>query len=333
MAPTTAGTDRSDGPLMLLDSASLWFRAFYGVPSSITADDGTPVNAARGFCDMVARLVRDRRPGSVVACLDLDWRPAFRVRAIPSYKAHRVDGGAGGDLAAGGGGAPDAEAAPPELGVQIPIIFEVLAAAGIPTAGAQGHEADDVIGTLCASEGRDAVEVVSGDRDLLQVVREDPTPIRVVYIARGVSRYELYGPAEVATRYGVPAARAGAGYAEMAMLRGDPSDGLPGVPGIGEKTASQVISRFDSWDDLVAAVGTKDQRLSSAVRAKLVKAGDYLDAAPSVVRVATEAPLEWTGSIRPLPHEPVDADALTGLAERWNLSGSIERLTGALRGT
>lgn len=319
-------------PLMLLDSASLWFRAFYGVPASITADDGTPVNAARGFCDMVARLVRERRPSSVVACLDLDWRPAFRVRAIPSYKAHRVDGGAGGDTTADVGGAPDAEAAPPELGAQIPLIFEVLAAAGIPTAGAEGHEADDVIGTLCATEQQSPVEVVSGDRDLLQVVREDPTPIRVVYIARGVSKYEMYGPAEVATRYGVPAARAGAGYAEMAMLRGDPSDGLPGVPGIGEKTAAQVVSKFSSWDDLVEAIGTKDPRLSSSVRAKLVKSGEYLDAAPSVVRVAREAPLDWTGVLRTLPHDPVDPDALVALAERWNLAGSIERLVSALSG-
>jgi 5'-3' exonuclease len=245
----------SDGPVMLLDSASLWFRAFYGVPSSLTADDGTPVNAVRGFCDMVARLVRARQPATVVACLDRDWRPAFRVRAIPSYKAHRVDTSSGvdpSDPTVGGG--PDAEAAPPELGVQVPIILDVLAAAGIPTAGAEGFEADDVIGTLCASEASQPIEVVSGDRDLLQLVRDEPAPTRIVYIARGVAKYEVYGPEEVAARYGLPAARAGDGYAEMAMLRGDPSDGLPGVPGVGEKTAAQVVSRFDSWADLVGAV-------------------------------------------------------------------------------
>ena len=82
---------------MLLDAASLYFRAFYGVPESITAPDGTPVNAVRGFCDMVSRLLTDRRPGRLVACLDLDWRPAFRVQALPSYKAHRVAGGGTGD--------------------------------------------------------------------------------------------------------------------------------------------------------------------------------------------------------------------------------------------
>lgn len=318
---------------MLLDSASLWFRAFYGVPASLKAEDGTPVNAVRGFCDMVARLARERQPGRIVACLDRDWRPAFRVRAIPSYKAHRVEGGEAGaaTLPDGVGGAPDAEAAPPELGAQVEIILEVLAAAGIATAGAEGHEADDVIGTLCATEGTDAVEVVSGDRDLLQVVREVPTTVRVVYIARGVSRYELYGPEEVAARYGVPVARAGEGYAEMAMLRGDPSDGLPGVPGVGEKTAAQVISRFDSWDELVGAVTTKDPRLSSAVRAKLAKAGDYLAAAPAVVRVVPDAPIDRTPGAGALPHEPADPDALAALARRWNLAGSVDRLCDALR--
>jgi 5'-3' exonuclease len=321
-----------DAPVMLLDSASLWFRAFYGVPATLTAEDGTPVNAARGFCDMVARLVRDRRPAGVVACLDRDWRPAFRVRAIPSYKAHRVDPSAG-DPSSPVGGAPDAEAAPPDLGPQVDIILEVLAAIGIPTAGAEGYEADDVIGTLCATETHTALEVVSGDRDLLQLVRDEPTSVRVVYIARGVSKYELYGPEEVAARYGVPVARAGDGYAEMAMLRGDPSDGLPGVAGIGEKTAAQVVSKFGSWPELIGAVVEGgDPRMSSAVRAKMVKAADYLAVAPSVVRVAPDAPIDWTGERRALPHDPVDPDALAALVERWNLAGSVDRLLAALRG-
>ena len=313
-------------PLLALDSASLWFRAFYGVPMTLTAEDGTPVNAVRGFCDMVARLVTARRPAGVVACLDRDWRPAFRVAAIPSYKAHRVDG----DPAAPGGGAPDAEAAPPELGRQVEIILQVLAAAGIPTAGAEGFEADDVLGTLVATETASPVEVVSGDRDLLQLVRDEPTPVRIVYVARGVSKYELYGPEEVAARYGVPVDRAGVGYAEMAMLRGDPSDGLPGVAGIGEKTAAQVISKFGSWDEIVAAVGSKDPRMSSAVRAKMARVPEYLAAAPTVVRVAADAPIDWTGSVTPLPHSPADPDALAALSERWNLSGSVDRLTAAL---
>ena len=321
-----------DAPLMLLDSASLWFRAFYGVPATLTAEDGTPVNAARGFCDMVARLVREGRAGAVVACLDRDWRPAFRVRALPSYKAHRVDPSAG-DPSSPVGGAPDAEAAPPELGPQVEIILEVLEAVGIPTAGAEGFEADDVIGTLCATESGDAIEVVSGDRDLLQLVRDEPTSVRVVYIARGVSKYELYGPEEVAGRYHVPVARAGSAYAEMAMLRGDPSDGLPGVAGIGDKTAAQVVSRFGSWEDMIGAVlDRSDTRMSSAVRSKMARAADYLAVAPGVVRVAPDAPIDWTGGRRALPHEPADPDRLAALAQRWNLAGSVDRLTAALRG-
>jgi 5'-3' exonuclease len=321
-----------DAPVMLLDSASLWFRAFYGVPATLTAEDGTPVNAARGFCDMVARLVRERRPGAVVACLDRDWRPAFRVRALPSYKAHRVDPTAG-DPSSPVGGAPDAEAAPPELGPQVEIILEVLDAVGIPTAGAEGFEADDVIGTLCATETGDAIEVVSGDRDLLQLVRDEPTSVRVVYIARGVSKYELYGPEEVAGRYAVPVARAGSAYAEMAMLRGDPSDGLPGVAGIGDKTAAQVVSKFSSWEDMIGAVlDRSDTRMSSAVHARMARAGDYLAVAPGVVRVAPDAPIDWTGERRALPHEPADPDRLAALAQRWNLAGSVDRLTAALRG-
>src|SRR5580658_6210013 len=141
---------------MLLDTASMYFRAFYGVPESMTAPDGMPVNAVRGLMDMIARLVRARRPGRLIACLDEDWRPAFRVAAISSYKAHRAN--------------PDgSEQVPDALTVQIPVIEEVLAAAGVAMAGAKGYEADDVIGTLTGRAGG-PVDVVTGDRDLFQLV-------------------------------------------------------------------------------------------------------------------------------------------------------------------
>ena len=321
----------SDGPVRLLDSASLWFRAFYGVPATLTAEDGTPVNAVRGFCDMVARLIRARQPSSVVACLDRDWRPAFRVRAIPSYKAHRVDTSSGIDPSdPDTGGGPDAEAAPAELGVQVPVILDVLAAAGIPTAGAEGYEADDVIGTLCATEATAPVEVVSGDRDLLQLVRDVPTATRIIYIARGVSKYEVYGPEEVAARYGVPMERAGDAYAEMAMLRGDPSDGLPGVPGVGEKTAATLVGRFGTWDELVAAVSdARDTRIGSTVRAKLAKAAGYLAVVEPVVRVVTAAPVHLDRDTA-LPTGPADPARLDELAERWGLDSSVQRLRTAL---
>jgi 5'-3' exonuclease len=215
-----------DAPLLLLDAASLYFRAYHGVPESITAPDGTPVNAVRGFTDMLTRLIESRRPSRLIACLDLDWRPAFRVAAIASYKAHRV-------AEQTPPGAPDVEQIPDTLSPQIPLILELLAAAGLATAGAGGYEADDVIGALAAAEHRDPVEVVSGDRDLFQLVRTKPTPVRVIYIGRGLAKAEVVGPAQLATRYGLPESHAGPAYADLAALRGDPSDGLPGLPGIG----------------------------------------------------------------------------------------------------
>jgi 5'-3' exonuclease len=309
---------------MLLDAASLYFRAFYGVPDSITAPDGTPVNAVRGFTDMVARLVTDHRPTRLVACLDLDWRPAFRVAALPSYKAHRVPG----QPATAPIGLP--EVVPDLLSPQVPVLLEVLAAAGIATAGAVGYEADDVIGTLAAAEGSDPVLAVSGDRDLMQIVRDEPVPVRLLYVGRGLAKAELLGPAEVATKYGVPADRAGSAYAELAMLRGDPSDGLPGVPGIGAKTAATLVGRFGSWLELCEAVLDRaDPRLAPPVRAKLASAAGYLAVVEPVVRVALDAPVQLD---RPdaLPNGPADPDRIEALSQRWGLSGSVDRLAKAL---
>src|SRR5450755_3404055 len=165
------------GPLLLLDSASLYYRAFYGIPpESMTAPDGTPVNAVRGLLDMIARLIRARKPARLVACMDASWRPAFRVAAIPSYKEHRAN--------------PDVtEQAPDQLTAQIPVIEQVLAAAGVVMAAAPGYEADDVIGTLVAREDG-PTEVVTGDRDLFQLV-DDARQVRILYTARGLSNLEV----------------------------------------------------------------------------------------------------------------------------------------------
>jgi 5'-3' exonuclease len=304
--------------LVLLDSASLYFRAFFGVPDTITAPDGTQVNAVRGFTDMVAYVIEQAKPTRLVACLDLDWRPAFRARALPTYKAHRL--------------APDGklEVVPPALEAQVPIILDVLRAVGIARAGADGYEADDVIGALCAREDADPVEVVSGDRDLFQVVRDEPTPVRVRYTGRGLAKATLYGPAELAQRYGLPTSRAGEAYADMAVLRGDPSDGLPGVSGVGEKTAATVVSRFGSFDELMAAVDdTTDRRLSAGIRLKLAAARDYLTVAPGVVRVALDAPVKLSGPDR-LPASPAEPDELDALAQRWGIASPVRRLADAL---
>ncbi len=260
------------GPLMLLDTASLYYRAFYGVPDTLTAPDGTPVNAVRGLLDMIARLVRARHPGRLVACLDADWRPAFRVAAIPSYKAHRAR-------------ADGSEEAPASLTAQVPVIEEVLAAMGVPMAGAPGYEADDVIGTL-ATGAAGPVEIVTGDRDLFQLV-DDARPVRVIYTARGLTKLDVVDEAAVEARYGIP----GRAYADFAVLRGDPSDGLPGVPGVGDKTAAALIRSFGTIAAITTALDMGHGGFPKSSRPKLAAARDYLTAALPVVRVATDAPV------------------------------------------
>lgn len=308
------------GPLLLLDGASLWFRAFHGVPDSITAPDGRSVNAVRGFTDMVASLITRHSPSRLAVCLDLDWRPQFRVDAIPTYKTHRL---------APQGAATNTEEVPDLLTPQVAMIMDILAAAGIATAGAEGLEADDVLGTLATTETEDDVVVVSGDRDLLQLAGDDKVSVRVLYVGRGLAKAELFGPAEVASKYGVPVENAGDAYADLATLRGDASDGLPGVAGIGEKTASMLMLRFGSLDGLLAAVDDPDSDMAQGVRAKIVAARDYLTAAAPVVRTVRDADVAFSRS-DVLPSEPVDAAELHRLAEEFNAVSPVSRLVAAM---
>jgi 5'-3' exonuclease len=311
-----AGCTSMDRPLVLLDAASLYFRAYYGVPESVTAPDGTPVNAVRGFTDMVAFLVERRRPSRLVACLDLDWRPAFRVAAISSYKEHRVAQEAP-------DGVPDAEQVPDTLAPQVPLILDVLAAAGIATAGAEGFEADDVIGTLVATERRDPVEVVSGDRDLFQVV-DDARQVRVLYIARGVGKHEIVDDAWVRAKYQVPASA----YVDYATLRGDASDGLPGVAGIGEKTAAKLIATYGSLVSLREAIAAGDPAIKGAQRSRLEAGAAYLDVAPMVVRVAPDAPVPEVDMT--LPTAVADPALMSRIASEYGVTNSFNRVLAAL---
>ena len=298
------------GPLMLLDTASLYFRAYYGVPETLTAPDGTPVNAIRGLLDMIARLVRARHPGQLVACLDEDWRPAFRVAAIPSYKAHRAKPNG------------SEEEVPPALAAQVPVIGEVLAAAGVAMAGAPGYEADDVIGTLTArADG--PVEIVTGDRDLFQLVDEQRS-VRVLYTQRGLAKLDVVDEAAVTARYHIP----GRAYADYAVLRGDSSDGLPGVAGVGEKTAAALVRTFGTVEAMLAAIEAGHGGFPMNSRPKLAAARDYLSVAPAVTRVATDAPVPDVDGTLPLT--PAAPDQLTALDERWDLGSSLRRALGAL---
>jgi 5'-3' exonuclease len=294
--------------LLLADAASLYFRAFHGVPESVTAPDGTPINAVRGFLDMTSILIERRRPNRYVACLDLDWRPAFRVALLPSYKAHRV--------APGGG-----ETIPEGLQRQVPILLDLLAAVGLATAGAEGFEADDVIATL-AGRDSDRCEIVTGDRDLLALATDR---VRVLYTGKGVAKLEDLGPAEIADRYGVPAEH----YADFAVLRGDPSDGLPGVPGVGPKIAALLVSRFGSVEDIVTAAEAAQDGFPAGTASRIRESREYLIAAPAVVRGRRDVPLPSLDDR--LPSSPHDPERLVDLVDRYGIDRPVNRLLTVLQ--
>lgn len=292
--------------LMLVDAAGLYFRAFHGVPVSITSPDGHPVNAVRGFLDMTATLITRRRPTRFVACQDLSWRPAFRVALLPSYKAHRAQ--------------PDgAEIVPVELAPQVPVLWEVLDAIGLARAGVDGFEADDVMATL-AERDPGPVEIVSGDRDLFGCVSER---VRVLYVGRGVSKLQDLGPHEVAEKYGIPGDR----YADFAVLRGDPSDGLPGVSGVGERTATALVNRFGPVEAILAAARDDADGFLAGSRAKILAAADYLAVAPGVVRVRTDADVPVLDDA--LPAQVAEPERLLDLADRYGIGSSVNRVLSA----
>ena len=292
---------------MLIDAAGLYFRAFYAVPDSVTAPDGRPINAVRGYLDMTAAMIERRTPRRLVSCLDLDWRPAFRVELIPSYKAHRVAADGGEDI-------------PPALAAQVPILLDVLTAFGLAVAGAEGFEADDVIATL-ATRDADTVDVVTGDRDLLALATDRVT---VCYTGRGIAKMEPMQAAHVQAKYGIPAEN----YADFAVLRGDPSDGLPGVPGVGEKTAAALVSRFGTVEAIVAAAESGDDGFPAGSSTKILAARDYLAVAPAAVRGRTDVPLDdLDDRLRVEPRQP---DRLAELTETHGIDGPVGRLQKAI---
>jgi 5'-3' exonuclease len=298
---------------MLLDTASLYFRAFFGVPDSVTAPDGTPVNAIRGFLDMTSTLVTRFGPRRLVACLDYDWRPAWRVDLVPSYKAHRLVEGTTGT-----------ETTPDALEVQVPVLLDVLAALGIATLGESGYEADDVIGTLATGASM-PVDVVTGDRDLFQLV-DDRAGVRILYIAKGVGNHERVTDEVVVGKYRVLPSQ----YADFATMRGDASDGLPGVPGIGEKTAASLLLKYGDLHAIVAAAADPGSEMSPGPRRRVLDAADYLEVAPRVVAVARDIDLASYDAT--LPSAPRDPGLVEALTERWGLGSAPARLTAVLAG-
>ena len=302
--------------LMLLDTAALYFRAFHAVPDTIHAPNGMSINAVRGLLDIIARLATEFRPTELVACWDDDWRPQWRVDLIPSYKAHRV-------ADASTGSATATETVPDALTPQVPIIREVLGALGVPVVGAAEHEADDVIGTL-ASHAPIPVDVVTGDRDLFQLV-DDSRDVRVIYTGRGMSKLETLTDETLTAKYGIPPTQ----YADFAAMRGDASDGLPGVAGVGEKTAVTLLAAYGDLDGIVAAASDPASTMTPRVRAGILAAADYLTVAPAVVKVVRDLTLpEFDARIR--SSTPERGAELDRLAEEWGLGSSMKRVRDAL---
>jgi 5'-3' exonuclease len=208
----------------------------------------------------------------------------------------------------------------------VPIIEEVLAALGVCRLGVANYEADDVIGTL-ATRAECAVDIVTGDRDLFQLVRDDK-PVQIVYTAKGVGKATGWDEAAVTDKYGIP----GRGYGEFAILRGDPSDGLPGVAGVGEKTAAALVNRFGTAEAILAAAQSgNDDGFPAGARAKVLAAQDYLQRAPAVVRVVCDINLPAYDD--KLPNEPRDPEALLALSDKWSLEGAMNRVLNALSST
>lgn len=297
----------STGRLLLLDSASLYFRAFFGIPKTLAAPDGTVVNALRGILDFTSTLTTQYAPAAVVACWDDDWRPQWRVDLLDTYKTQRLD--------AEGGEADTTEGL---LGPQVPLIAEAFELLGVPVVGAPHAEADDVIGTL-AEAWNGPVDIVTGDRDLFQLV-DDERQIRVLYVAKGVSKHDVVDNAWIRAKYAIDASD----YVDFAVMRGDASDGLPGVAGIGDKTAAVLLEEFGDLDGIVAAAGDGTSSIKPRVRQSLLSSGPYIDAAREVVAVKRDV------CEMPDLTAVIQADAFRAFGEAWGLGGATERALTAL---
>ena len=295
---------------MLLDSASLWYRAYYGMPDTLLSPTGMPVNAIRGYLDMTARLISMYSPNRIVACIEGDWRPSWRVDLFPAYKANRLEDES------------DVEEEPETLTPQIPVLLDLLDAFGIPMVGVDDYEADDVMATFAVRE-KGPIRIVTGDRDLFQLV-DDRRDVKVVYLAKGISQHDLVDISWVANKYGIPGDR----YALFAMFRGDPSDGLPGVKGIGEKGAAMIANNFASVDEALSGAKAGHERLSASLAKKIIEGADYLKIAPTLVNCARDVAIPKIEIAMPI--EPPDLSDIYAIKEEYGLGASVDRLISAL---
>ena len=296
--------------LMLLDSASLWYRAYYGMPDTLLSPTGMPVNAIRGYLDMTARLISMYSPNRIVACIEGDWRPSWRVDLFPAYKANRLEDES------------DVEEEPETLTPQIPVLLDLLDAFGIPMVGVDDYEADDVMATFAVRE-KGPIRIVTGDRDLFQLV-DDKRDVKVVYLAKGISQHDLVDISWVANKYGIPGDR----YALFAMFRGDPSDGLPGVRGIGEKGAALIANNFASVDAALSGAKAGHELLSASLAKKIIEGADYLKIAPTLVNCARDVAIPKMEIAMPI--KPPDLSEIYAIKDEYGLGASVDRLISAL---
>ena len=295
--------------LMLLDSASLWYRAYYGMPDTLLSPTGTPINAIKGYLDMSARLINQYRPNRLIAAIEGDWRPSWRVELFPGYKANRVD-------------AKGEEEEPETLTEQVPILLDILDAFGIPIVGVDDYEADDIIATFSVNEPG-PIRIVTGDRDLFQLV-DDKRKVAVVYLAKGIANHDLVDLKWIADRYQIPGDR----YALFAMLRGEASDGRPGVKGIGEKGAAHIANNFASIEEALAAAKSSDSRLTSQLIKKLIEGQDYIAIAPKLVNCALDVPVPKVAT--KMPKRPESLEEIYQFKSDYGLGSSIDRMIAAL---
>jgi len=295
--------------LMLLDSASLWYRAYFGMPDTLVSPTGQPVNAIRGYLDMTSRLLVKYQPNRIVACLEGDWRPSWRVELFPDYKLNRLD-------------EEGAEEEPDTLGPQIPILLDVLDALGIPLLGVDDYEADDLMATFSVKQPG-PVRIVTGDRDLFQLA-DDERDVKIVYLAKGISNHDLVDLKWIQDKYQIPGDR----YALFAMIRGDSSDGLPGIKGIGEKGAMVIANLFKTMPEVMQAAAGADERLSANIRKKLLESSQYAAIAPKLVGCALDVAIpEMEIS---MPKKPKSLEKIMKLKDEFGLGASIDRIMSAL---
>jgi 5'-3' exonuclease len=295
--------------LMLLDSASLWYRAYFGMPETLVSPAGMPVNAIRGYLDMTSRLLTKYQPNRLVACLEGDWRPSWRVELFPDYKLNRLD-------------ESGAEEEPDTLGPQIPILLDVLDALGIPMVGVDDYEADDLMATFSVKQNG-PIRIVTGDRDLFQLV-DDKRDVKVVYLAKGISNHDLVDLSWIEKKYEIPGER----YSLFAMIRGDSSDGLPGIRGIGEKGAAAIAKQFKNLSEVMRAAESGDERLTPNLRKKLLESADYALIAPKLVSCALDVAIPEMKI--DLPSKPNSFEKIIALKDEYGLGASIDRIMSAL---